>query len=121
MKKKCIFCRIVEGEIPSNKIYENEEFFSIPDANPVCNGHSLVISKKHFNNILDIPDESGPKFLDALKKTSNILMKKYGSDGFNLVNNNGPSAGQIVNHIHFHIFPRNKKDGNVGLKFIPGK
>ncbi|MCH7902738.1 HIT domain-containing protein [archaeon] len=82
----CVFCKISSGEIPSEKIYENEEFFSIPDANPVAEGHSLVISKKHFETSLDIPNELGSKVLDCIKETANKLMKKYNSSGFNIVN-----------------------------------
>ena len=104
----CVFCKISLGEIPSEKIYENEEFFSIPDANPVAEGHSLVISKKHFETSLDIPNELGPKLLDCIKETANKLMKKYDSSVFNVVNNNFKSAGQIVPHAHFHIIPRKK-------------
>ena len=111
MEKDCIFCKIAKGEIPiEKKIYENKSFFSIPDANPVVEGHSLVISKKHFETILDLPDSLGPELLDCVKKTSSKLIKKYKSDGFNVVNNNYESAGQVVKHIHFHILPRKKGD-----------
>ncbi len=108
---ECIFCKISKKEIPCEKIYENKEFFSVPDANPVKEGHSLIISKKHFHTSLDLPEELGSELLDCIKKTSGILMKRYHADGFNVINNNFKSAGQVVNHIHFHIVPRNKGDG----------
>ena len=110
----CIFCKISLGEINAPRIYENDNFFSIPDANPLVEGHSLVISKKHFETILDIPNTLGPELLECIKKTSEILIKKYNYEGFNVVNNNFESAGQIVKHVHFHIIPRKKGDG---LKF----
>lgn len=111
----CIFCKIALGEIPAEKIYENNSFFSIPDANPVEKGHSLVISKKHFETTLDIPLDLGPNLLDCIKETARILMKKYNSDGFNLTNNNFKSAGQIVPHVHFHILPRKEGDSKRGI------
>ena len=106
----CIFCKISSGEIPSEKIYENEEFFSIPDANPVAEGHSLVISKKHFETTLDLPSSLGSELLDCVKKTAAKLIEEKKMEGFNVVNNNFKSAGQIVPHVHFHIIPRNKGD-----------
>lgn len=111
----CIFCKIIRGEIPAEKIYENSEFFSIPDVNPVEEGHSLIISKKHFKTILDIPDELGLKLLDCIKETANKLMKRYNSSGFNITNNNFESAGQVVPHVHFHMLPRKEGDNKRGI------
>jgi histidine triad (HIT) family protein len=119
-KPDCIFCKIANGEIPSKKIYENDNFFSVPDANPVVKGHTLVISKNHFENILDMPISLGKEFLDCIKKTSVIIMKQENADGFNLINNNFESAGQVVKHVHFHILPR-KKDDCKDLKIIDKK
>ena len=107
----CIFCKIANGEIPAKKIYENDNFFSIPDAKPVAEGHSLVISKKHFENILEMPVSLGVELLDCIKKTTLGLMKKHKADGFNILNNNFESAGQVVKHVHFHVLPRKKGDG----------
>ncbi len=72
----CVFCKIVNVEIDSERIYENDNFFSIPDANPVVDGHSLVISKKHFENSLDLPSSLGPELLDCIKKTATKLIDK---------------------------------------------
>ena len=107
----CIFCKISDKEINSERIYENDNFFSIPDANPVVKGHSLVISKRHFKNILDIPITSGQEMLDCIKKTAAIIMKENNAEGFNVLNNNSGAAGQVVFHIHIHIIPRKKDDG----------
>ncbi|MDO8517593.1 MAG: HIT domain-containing protein [Nanoarchaeota archaeon] len=114
-KEECIFCKIAKGEIPSIKIYENKSFFAIPDAHPVVPGHSLIISKKHFDNTLEMPANVGNDLLDAIKKTTEKLLEKHKSEGFNLANNNSEAAGQVVKHVHFHIIPRNKGDG---LKFF---
>lgn len=111
MDKECIFCKIVSGKIPCEKIYENENFFSIPDANPIAKGHSLVISKKHFANILELPASFGQELLDCIKKTSEQIFRDTKATGINIVNNNFPSAGQVINHVHFHIIPRSEGDG----------
>ena len=106
----CVFCKIA-NENSERKIYENSGFFSILDKNPVTNGHCLIISKKHFETVLDIPSSLGTELLDCIKETALKLMKKYDSKGFNVVNNNFKAAGQVVNHFHFHIIPRKENDG----------
>lgn len=109
--KDCIFCKISQGEIKIERIYENDNFFSVPDANPIVPGHTLVISKKHFENVLDLPASLGNELIDVVKKTSEILIKKYNCEGINVINNNFEAAGQVVKHVHFHIIPRKKNDG----------
>jgi len=121
MGEECIFCRIANGvlnghdsggpEIPSEKIYENENFFSVFDIAPQVEGHALVISKKHFETTLDLPSSLGSEFLDCVKNTALKLMKRFGAEGFNVVNNTFECAGQVVNHFHVHILPRKKGDG----------
>lgn len=110
MVEDCIFCKIVKGEIPSKKIYENDNFFSIPDANQVVDGHSLVISKRHFETTLDLPNSLGSELLDCIKKTAMKLLEEHRAEGFNVVNNNFKVAGQVVKHVHYHILPRKKGD-----------
>jgi len=111
MTEDCIFCKIARGEIKSRKfIYENENFFSMPDANPRIKGHSLVISKKHFATILDLPPILGPELLDCIKKTVSKIMEEEKAEGFHVINNNFSAAKQVVKHIHFHIVPRKKND-----------
>lgn len=114
MSSECVFCKIAKGEILSLKIYENDNFFSVPDAYPKVEGHSLIISKRHFETILDMPSSLWTELSDCIKKTAVILMEKHKSDGFNVANNNFEAAGQTVEHIHFHILPRKKGD-NVSL------
>lgn len=109
--EECLFCKISIDEIPSKKIYENDGFFSIPDKNPKTEGHSLVISKNHFSNTLELPDTLGSELLDCIKKTTIKIMSKTNSEGFNIINNNFESAGQVINHIHYHIIPRKGDDG----------
>lgn len=108
--EECIFCKIAKKEIKSKIIYENNNFFSIPDANQVIDGHSLVISKKHFETTLDLPNSIATELLDCVKKTALKVMDQTKSEGFNIINNNFKVAGQFVNHVHYHILPRKKGD-----------
>ena len=111
MDKNCVFCKIARGEIGQEKIAENGSFFAIRDIKPTALGHTLVIPKKHYVTILDIPSNLGKDMIDLIKKVSSDLMdKKYG-DGFNLVMNNLQVAGQVVMHAHFHVIPRKEDDG----------
>lgn len=108
----CIFCKLSLKEIDIDFLYENDSFFVIKDKNPVIEGHSLVISKKHFKTTLDLPISMGGEFLDAVKKTFEILVKSNKSvGGFNLINNNFEIGGQEVPHVHYHIIPRKEGDG----------
>jgi|TARA_B100000315_G_C14294598_1_gene458959 histidine triad (HIT) family protein len=112
MEENCIFCKIANEKSSLQKIiYCNDNFLSIPDANPITDGHTLIISKKHFSTILDMPNTVGLELLDCIKNTSLILMKEKNTEGFNVLQNNFESAGQVVNHVHFHIIPRRKDDG----------
>ena len=110
----CIFCKIASGEIKSEKIiYENDNFFSIPDKEPTVPGHSLIISKKHFETALDLPNSLGQEFLDCVKQTVLKLMKENKAPGFNLINNGFVSGDQVIPHFHVHVFPRKEGDGEV--------
>ncbi len=109
--KNCIFCKIARKEIPSEIIYENENFIAFPDAHPRVNGHTLIIPKKHFVNILDMPESLGSELLEAIKNTAGKFLKEKYIEGFNIIQNNFPIAGQIVMHSHLHILPRRKGDG----------
>lgn len=113
----CIFCKISRGKISSKRIYENDNFFSIYDINPALEGHSIVISKKHFDSFLDVPSSLGDELIDCIKKTIFKTSNKFKAEGFNLINNTKKIAGQIVPHFHIHIIPRKKSD-NAILKFI---
>ncbi|MEK6898171.1 MAG: HIT domain-containing protein [Nanoarchaeota archaeon] len=111
MDKDCVFCKISNGKIPRKTIYENDNFFSVLDANPVTEGHSLVIPKKHFKTFLDLPQSLGQELIDCVKNTALKIIDEKKVEGFNVLNNNFSSAGQAVNHVHFHIIPRRRGDG----------
>ncbi|QEE14896.1 HIT family protein [Promethearchaeum syntrophicum] len=118
-EEECIFCKIIEGQIPSYKIYENDSLLAFLDIFPLSYGHTVVVPKKHYYNFLDMPEDDMSDFFKDLRNISALIMKKLKIDGFNLVQNNFPAAGQVIHHLHFHIIPRMKGDGP--LKMIPGK
>jgi histidine triad (HIT) family protein len=111
--KNCIFCKIAKGEIKSEKVAESNNFFAIRDIHPKSKGHTLIIPKKHFVTLLDIPNTLGQELLEISKRVSSDLMDQKLADGFNLIMNNLQCAGQVVMHAHLHMIPR--KDGD-GLK-----
>lgn len=111
----CVFCKIARKEIKVPFIEENENFFAIRDANPRAEGHSLIIPKKHFTTLLDLPDSLGKDMLFITKKVASDLLEGKKGEGFNLIMNNLEAAGQIVKHAHIHIIPRK---GNDGLKSL---
>lgn len=108
--ENCIFCKIIKGEIPSYKIYEDEKVYAFLDISDDMTGHTLVIPKKHSRNIFDTDKEDLEAVICAVQKIS----KHYydlGFDGVNILNANEESAEQSVFHLHFHILPRKKNDG----------
>jgi len=109
--KNCIFCKVVRGEIPAERILETDNFFAIKDIKPKTKGHSLIISKKHYQTLLDMPSSILGEFLEAGKELALKLLKEEKAEGFNLVINNYEVAGQLVPHVHLHILPRKKQDG----------
>lgn len=102
-------------EISTEKIYENDNFISFKDANPKSKDHSLVVSKKHVKTVLDLPSSLGNELIDCIKHTTIKLVEENDFEGFNIIQNNFEIAGQVVDHLHFHIVPRYKDDGIVVL------
>ena len=107
----CIFCKIIKGEIPCSKVFENEKFFAFLDIGPVNKGHTLVIPKKHYKNLLDMPEEELKGYMEAIQKVSKAILKGVNADGISINMSNESAAGQVVMHVHFHIIPRLKGDG----------
>ena len=107
----CIFCKIANGEIPSNTIFENDDFRVILDNGPATKGHALVLPKKHYADLFEIPEETLAGAVKVAKTVAATMKDKLGYDGVNLVQNNGAAAGQSVLHFHLHIIPRYKNDG----------
>lgn len=107
----CIFCKIANGEIPSNTIYEDDDFRVILDNGPATKGHALILPKEHYADLFELSDEAASKALIVAKKVSSQLKDKLNIDGLNVVQNNGETAGQTVKHFHIHLIPRYKNDG----------
>ena len=104
MTEDCIFCKIIEDEIPSHKVYEDESVVAFLDVNPVSKGHTLVLPKKHVETI---HDAEGMEYMwDAIVKVANAIKAAFGAEGVNIDQNNGEIAGQEVFHLHFHVTPR---------------
>ena len=102
----CIFCKIVNEEVPVKKIYEDEKTIAFLDREPLTSGHTLVIPKEHYEDIFDIPEELLKKVFVSVKKVSEILKEKLKCDGINIINSNGKVAQQDVFHYHVHVVPR---------------
>ena len=107
----CIFCQIVKGSSPSWKVMESEHAYAFLDINPVNEYHTLVIPKKHYRDIFDIPMDELWHVMDLLKQVVDLYAEKLGIQNLQIVNNNGSEAQQDVFHIHYHIIPRYLGDG----------
>jgi len=106
----CIFCKIIAGVIPSATIYENDEFKVILDRFPASEGHVLVMPKEHCDNLFEIDEEKAGRLFTLAVKVAKVMKKTLGFENMNLVQNNGPIAGQTVNHLHVHLIPRCEGD-----------
>jgi histidine triad (HIT) family protein len=107
----CIFCKIISGEIPSYKIYEDEKSLAFLDIGPVSHGHALIVPKKHYTNFEEISEEDLCHVIMTVKKIGKAIKESLSIEGYNVTVNNDPIAGQIVPHLHFHIIPRVEGDG----------
>lgn len=109
-EENCIFCKIVEGSIPSVTVYEDENFKAILDVNPAVRGHVIILSKKHAANLFELSDEDASAVMVVAKKIATAVKKTYQCDGVNVLQNNGKAAGQTVFHLHVHVIPRFEGD-----------
>ena len=119
-KEDCIFCKIANGEIPSTTVYEDEMFRVILDLGPASRGHALILPKEHFKDVCELDEKTAAKILPLGAKIGAAMKTGLGCTGFNLVQNNGTSAGQTVFHFHMHIIPR-YEDGPCMVSWTPGK
>jgi len=114
--KDCIFCKIISGEAESWKIYEDEFTYAFLDIFPINEYHTMVIPKKHYENIFDIPENEAVHIMKTVKKIADLFNEKLGIQNMQIINNNGKEAQQDVFHIHFHIIPRFSGD-NQNIKW----
>ncbi len=124
MNNDCIFCKIVRGEIPSFKVYEDEHSLAFLDIHPKSQGQTLVIPKEHSENIYELTDETMARLSLVVKKVAVAVKNGLNSDGINILMNNEESAGQIIFHSHFHVVPRFNKDNfehGPHIEYKPGE
>lgn len=110
----CIFCKIIANEISSSKVYEDENVLAILDLSQTTKGHTIVMPKKHYANILEIPEDELAYLIQKVQEIAKNLINKLNAKGFNIIVNTNEAAGQSVMHLHIHIIPR--YDENDGLK-----
>lgn len=112
MDSDCIFCRIVKGEVPCTKVYEDDSVVAFMDIGPVVKGHTLVVPKQHHDPITGTPPAVLHRLIEIVQKITLAQYRGLKADGVNVSQANGKAAGQIVPHIHFHVIPRFLADGH---------
>lgn len=108
----CVFCKIIKGDIPCDKVYEDEKVLAFLDIHPVSKGHALVVPKKHVEDFLSADDQLLSEIIIKVREIASKIIINNSADGFNLSVNNGSAAHQIVPHLHFHIVPRYLNDNS---------
>ena len=111
MSDSCLFCDIAKGAIPASVVYEDDILMGFLDINPLSLGHTLIITKEHYESLLDIPSTLGSELFSVAQKISRAQKEALGSQGVNWLQNNGKAAGQEVFHFHIHLIPRSMDDG----------
>lgn len=114
MSQDCVFCKIVKGEIPCTRLYEDPDVLAFMDIGPVVKGHALVIPKTHHNPLMEAPPEILQKLITVVQRIAQAQTKGLNADGINVSQANGKVAGQVVPHIHFHVIPRFTADSYHG-------
>ncbi|MDR1800444.1 MAG: HIT family protein [Lachnospiraceae bacterium] len=117
--ENCIFCKLANGDIPTATLYEDDDFRVILDAAPASKGHALILPKEHYADLYELSDELAAKVLVLAKKMITELAPKLKCSGYNIVQNNGESAGQTVFHFHLHMIPRYDGEEKI-LTWKPG-
>ena len=108
MSNSCIFCKIARKEAPANTVYEDEKVIAFLSIQPINIGHTLVVPKRHYENIYEIPDEEVAYLYKIVKKMASAIKKAVDAEGIRIVQNNGEAAGQVIFHLHVHVIPMKK-------------
>lgn len=119
MDKNCIFCKIINHEIPSETLFEDDNFRVIMDISPAAKGHAIMISKKHIPNIFELDEETAREAMVVAAKVAKAMKEELNCEGMNILQNNGEVAGQTVFHYHIHLIPRFEND-TVNIKWKQG-
>ena len=114
----CLFCKIINGAVPAQIVYEDKSVLAFLDIFPSNPGHVLVVPKKHCENLLDASGEDLRSLISVIPKIATAALKSVECEGFNLAVNNGSVAGQVIPHLHFHIVPRREGDGHELFKGV---
>ena len=108
MSESCAFCKIVRKEAPANPVYEDDKIIAFLSIQPINIGHTLVVPKKHYENIYEIPEEEVAHLYKIVKKVAYAVKNAVSAEGIRIVQNNGEAAGQVIFHLHVHVIPMNK-------------
>lgn len=117
----CIFCEIINGNIPSSKVYEDDDVLAILDLSQTTKGHTLVMPKKHYQNILEIPQDELANLIIKVQEIAKKVIANLGAKGFNILVNTNEVAGQSVMHLHVHIIPRYDENDTIEIKTYENK
>jgi len=120
MTEDCIFCQIVDGEIPARVVYEDDDVLAFLDANPMAPGHTLVVPKDHYETLGDLPDDEGSAVFAALHRLAPLVEDAVDADASTVAFNNGEAAGQEISHVHGHVIPRFEGDGGGPIHAVAG-
>ena len=112
----CIFCDVIDGKLPSHMIYDDDDCLAILDRYPIDKGHSLIITREHYEKITDMSIDDVSKLFSKVPKIINAIIKATGADAFSIAQNNGKSAKQIIPHVHVHLIPRYNATGTLWTK-----
>ena len=113
----CIFCKIIAGEIPSSTVYEDDQVVAFLDISQVTPGHTLVVPKQHFRNLLEMDADSASQLFARVPDIARKVLKATGAKGMNILNNNEEIAGQTVFHTHVHLAPRYEETDGLQISF----
>ena len=113
----CIFCDIIEGKIPSKKVYEDDNYLSILDISQTTRGHTLVMPKKHYDNFLQMPKDEFEELMGKVQEVANTVTSKLEAKGCNIIINTNEVAGQTVMHTHVHIVPRYDEYDSISISY----
>jgi len=117
--KGCVFCKILDGEIPSHEVYRDENTYAFLDVNPVNEGHTLIIPERHAETVTDLEEDEATDLFRTVHCVAKAVDEALNPEGINLLQNNGEAAGQEVQHVHFHVIPRHRNDG-LDVTWKPG-
>jgi histidine triad (HIT) family protein len=111
MSEDCIFCKIIKKEAPASRVYEDEQVVAFMSNRPVNEGHALVVPKKHYENIYDIPEDEIAYLFRIVKRVAHAVRDAMAAEGIRVVQNNGCAAGQVIFHFHVHVIPMKPHEG----------